>query len=86
MLSSMLTRPIAPAAYLASAALLGLAAYATRAEPLACAVLLFLSAGAALLGLMARGRARHEGLHDPSVSTLVFPPESRFPQSVLPDR
>jgi uncharacterized membrane protein YjjB (DUF3815 family) len=32
------------------------------------------------------GRARSEVLNDYAASTLVFPPESKFPQSVFPRR
>jgi hypothetical protein len=42
----------------------------------------------AFIGLFWMGGSRRgaDVLHDPAVSTLVFPPESKFQQSVLPPR
>jgi hypothetical protein len=60
------------------------ATYASRAALLAV-VLLGLLVGACLVVRRIQAQRRQGALlHDPGVSTLVFPPESKFRQSVLP--
>jgi hypothetical protein len=61
-------------------------AYASRGTLLTCALFALLSA--VLIGLAWRmgGKASANALNDPSISTLVFPPESKFQPSVLPPR
>jgi hypothetical protein len=71
---------------IAAAALVSWAAY-TRLGALVGAGLLALLCGAVLVVLWVRaGRARRAVLNDPAISTLVFPPESKFQPSVLPPR
>ena len=62
------------------------AAYASRGTIVSSGVFVLLCA--AFMGLAWRigSKATANGLHDPSISTLVFPPESKFQPSVLPPR
>ncbi|TFZ02659.1 hypothetical protein EZ313_15490 [Ramlibacter henchirensis] len=82
----MLSSHLRSLGFIAAAAGAALGAYASRGTPLASAMLALLCAG--LLGLLwsRAGRGRDDDLHDPGISTLVFPPESRFDQPVLPPR
>jgi hypothetical protein len=59
----------------------------SKLGPLAGAGLLALL-GVAAVGFsrLKAGRARGASLDDPAISTLVFPPESKFQPSVLPPR
>ena len=71
-------------ASVAAAALAAFGAYNFRASTLASAWLALLGACFLVIAWrLATGRRRHEGLHDPALSTLVFPPESKFAQSVF---
>jgi hypothetical protein len=47
-------------------------------------VLLGLLCGIVGVLWMRAGRREGEVVHDPAVSTLVFPPESKFQHSVMP--
>lgn len=64
------------------------AAYKTEGVVLGTALLALICAG--VIGFLWKGkgapRRRSVVLHDPAISTLVFPPESKFRQSVLPPR
>src|SRR4051812_37146601 len=72
-------------AFFAAATAAAGAAYASRGSLLASGLFALLCA--VLIGLGWRRRAtRTSGLTDPSISTLVFPPESKFQPSVLPPR
>ena len=82
----MLSRWIRTLASLAAAAGAAWGAYANRGTPLAFALLALVCAGLIGFAWVRAGRGRVDGLHDPAVSTLVFPPESKFQQSVLPKR
>lgn len=62
------------------------AAYGSRGTILFSAVFALLCAVFLGLGWRSGGKARGNGLNDPSISTLVFPPESKFQPSVLPPR
>jgi hypothetical protein len=62
------------------------AAYASRGTILSSGAFVLLCAVFMGLGLRSGGKARADGLSDPSISTLVFPPESKFQPSVLPRR
>ena len=71
----------------AAAAAVVWVAFEHRGWPLAAALLALL--GGTTIGILwlRAGRRRDGGeLHDPAISTLVFPPESKFQQSVLPPR
>ena len=61
-------------------------AYELRGSVVASALLGTLCVGLLAWGSIRAGRGRSDVLHDAGVSTLVFPPESRFEQSVLPPR
>lgn len=80
----MVSSPLRLLATVAAASALAWAAYEGRAMLLAGALLALLCGG--LFLWMKAGRGRDDTLHDPAVSTLVFPPESKFQQSVLPPR
>lgn len=54
--------------------------------PLTSVSLALLCAGLVGLGWVSARKARADALHDPTVSTLVFPPESKFRNSVQPRR
>jgi hypothetical protein len=60
------------------------ASYASRAILLAVVLLGLLGAACLVARRIQAGRKHGDLLHDPAVSTLVFPPESKFRQSVLP--
>jgi hypothetical protein len=63
----------------------GLAAtYASRAILIAVVVVGLLVSACLVARRIHAGRKQGTLLHDPGVSTLVFPPESKFRQSVLP--
>jgi len=62
------------------------AAYASRGTILTSALFALLCAVLIGLGWRSACRGKSKGLGDPSVSTLVFPPESKFRPSVLPPR
>ena len=81
----MLSRPISLFFIFATASLL-LAAYASRALLLGAVLFALLCAGVIGVRFLRAGRERGALLHDPAVSTLVFPPESKFRQSVSPPR
>jgi hypothetical protein len=57
-------------------------AYASRDTPLILGLLALLSTALIGLGWRAGGRARADGLNESSISTLVFPPESKFQASL----
>jgi hypothetical protein len=68
-----------------AAATAGGAAFANYVTPFISGLLALL--GVVLFGLGCRRGTRADGgLNDPSISTLVFPPESKFHASVLPPR
>jgi hypothetical protein len=81
----MLSRPIGLFFIFAAAALL-LAAYASRAILLGAVLFALLCAIVIGVRMLRAGRERGALLHDPAVSTLVFPPESKFRRSVSPPR
>jgi hypothetical protein len=60
------------------------ATYASRATSLGSIALGLLGAGYWVARRIQVARKQDALLHDPSASTLVFPPESKFRQSVLP--
>lgn len=72
--------------FLAAAAAAGWGAYESRGTPLVSALLALACAGFVGFAWVKASRRKSDFLHDPAVSTLVFPPESKFPQSVLPKR
>jgi len=72
-------------AFIAAAAAAAVGAYASRGMPLV-SMLLALLCAALVGGAWRAARRRADSLHDPAISTLVFPPESKFRQSVLPRR
>jgi len=85
MLSFMSLVQIRSIACLSAAAAVAWGAFEHRAAPLIWAVLALLCAG--LIGLVRRARqGKQDTLHDPAISTLVFPPESKFQPSALPKR
>jgi hypothetical protein len=68
-----------------AAALAILVAAYTRGGLLpACGALAVIAGGVLGVRWMRADRARADVLHDPAVSTLVFPPESRFQHAVRP--
>ena len=87
MLRVMLSSPIRSLAFLAAAAAAGWGAYELRGRPVASALLALLCIVLIALALVRPRRDRGmDALEDAGVSTLVFPPESKFEQSVLPPR
>jgi membrane protein implicated in regulation of membrane protease activity len=82
MMSSRLMSFASFAAAFAAAA----AAYASRGTILSCGCFVVLCAVFMGLGWRSSGKVTRDGLRDPSISTLVFPPESKFQPSVLPPR
>jgi hypothetical protein len=74
----MLSTRLPPLAFLVVAAAAGWGAYASRSMPLASALLALLCAGLVAASWRSARRDRQAHLHDPAISTLVFPPESRF--------
>lgn len=63
-----------------AAAAAAMAAYVLRAMPLACAPLALLCIAMLVSIWRTVARSSEDTLHDPAISTLVFPPESRFRQ------
>jgi uncharacterized membrane protein YfcA len=61
-----------------------LATYASREILLAAVLFALVCGGYSLVRRIRAEREQDALLHDPAVSTLVFPPESKFRQSVLP--
>ena len=82
MMSSRLMSFASFAAALVAAA----AAYASRGTILSSGVFVLLCTVFMGLGWRIGGNARDNGLNDPGISTLVFPPESKCQPSVLPPR
>jgi hypothetical protein len=82
----MSSRWIRTFASLAAAAGAAWGAFAHRGTPLTFALLALVCAGLIGFACARALRGRTDALHDPAVSTLVFPPESKFQQSVLPRR
>lgn len=76
----MLFARLPPLAFLAGAAAAGAGAYATRDMPLVVSVLALLCAWlGGVFWVRVRRRSQSQvQLHDPAISTLVFPPESKF--------
>lgn len=74
----MLFARLPPVAFLVGAAAAGLGAYAARAMPLVVSVLVLLSVSLAGVFWIRARRSSRSQLHDPAISTLVFPPESKF--------
>ncbi len=72
--------------FLAASGVAAFAAFANRGSLLVAGLLGVLALGLVKLAAASFGEDRSSALHDPGVSTLVFPPESRFEQSVLPKR
>jgi hypothetical protein len=60
------------------------ATYASRAILLGIVALGLFGVGYFVARRIQAARKRGALLHDPAISTLVFPPESKFRQSVLP--
>jgi hypothetical protein len=71
---------------MAAAALIAATAYSRFGALFGAGVLALLGLAALCARWLKSRRAQGAGLHDPGVSTLVFPPESKFHQSVLPPR
>jgi hypothetical protein len=63
-------------------------AYEVRGRPLASALLVLVCLGLVGFGWLKAGAGKGgaDDLQDAGVSTLVFPPESKFHESVLPRR
>lgn len=70
----------------AVAAAVAWAAYKSGGALLAGVSFVLVMAGFFGLSRLGASRRGDDVLHDPAVSTLVFPPESKFQQSVLPPR
>jgi len=70
----------------AAAAVAAWAAYEGRGVPFVSGLFALLCLGLLAYGWIRAGRVRDDSLRDAGVSTLVFPPESKFEQSVLPRR
>jgi hypothetical protein len=85
MLIFMSLHQIRSIACLCTAAAMAWGAFEHRAAPLISAVLALLCGGLAALVWRA-GKGKKDTLHDPAISTLVFPPESKFEASALPRR
>jgi hypothetical protein len=81
----MLSHQVRLVAIAAAAAVLS-AAYASRGIVLASALFALLCAGVVGAHCIRAARGRRVVLHDPAVSTLVFPPESKFQHSAFPRR